>query len=257
MWSVFAPAGPIAAQEMALMINAVLLMLIVVVPVFVLLFFFAWRYRAGNTKAKYVPDWEHSAMDELVWWAVPLEIILVLAALTWSSTHALDPKKAIESAEPQFVVQVVALPWQWLFIYPSLGVATLNDITVPAGVPVRFDITADAPMNSFWVPRLGGQIYAMTGMVTTLNLEADQPGEYPGTSANYSGEGFEGMHFVLHAREQGDFDAWAASLTEASSTLDWASYRLLAQPQPNLGVRSWGRADPELFHAILDTFNAL
>lgn len=249
MWT----GGPIALQESALLVNATLLMLIVVVPVFALLFFFAWRYRAGG-KAKYQPEWEHSKMDELVWWAVPLEIILVLAALTWTSTHALDPKRPLEGSKP-LVVQVIALPWQWLFIYPELDIATANTLEIPAGVPIQFVITADAPMNSFIIPKLGGQLYAMTGMASTLHLMAAEPGEYEGFSANYSGEGFAGMRFIAHARSQADFDTWVKATGTATSTLSRAGYDLLAQPSTSTPIRTWGGVEPGLFDQVLLKFH--
>ncbi len=245
-------SGIIASQEASLIIQATLLMLIVVVPVFVLLFFFAYYYRAGNHKARYSPNWEHAKMDELIWWAIPLEIILVLGALTWGSTHALDPRKPLPSTVPALQVEVVALPWKWLFLYPSLGVASLNTLEIPANIPVEFHITADAPMNSFWVPQLGGQIYAMTGMDNRLNLMADKPGDYPGYSANYSGAGFAGMHFVVHAVAQKDFEAWVAATASTSPVLDQATYSALRAPSTEQERTYAYRID--LYHAILKQF---
>src|SRR5581483_2084667 len=148
-------SGPVASQESALIIEAVLLMLVIITPVLALLFYFAWRYRKGSG-ARWEPEWEHSRMDELVWWAVPVEVVLVLGALAWQGTHALDPHRALASSAPALTVEVVALPWKWLFIYPAYGVASVNFAEIPAGVPVNFEITADAPMNAFWVPALGG-----------------------------------------------------------------------------------------------------
>lgn len=258
MFSVLAPAGAIGASEATLLINATLLMLIVVVPVFALLFFFAWRYRAGNKKAAYVPDWEHSKMDELVWWAVPLEIVLVLGALTWTSTHQLDPRAPIDppqGATQTLTIQVVALPWKWLFIYPAQGVASVNFVQMPVDTPVRFEVTADAPMNSFWIPKLGGQIYAMTGMTNVLNLIANEPGDFPGLSANYSGEGFSHMTFTARAGTQADFDAWVASAQQASSTtLTLETYQPLRMPTIDNPVAYYALGDPQLFRAILAQF---
>jgi len=248
-------SGPIAAQESALLVQVVLLMLVAAVPVFVLLFFFAWHYRAGNKKAKYEPHWEHARLDELVWWAVPFEIILVIGALTWSSTHALDPHKPIDSPTAPLEIQVVALPWKWLFIYPAQGIATVNYLALPTGVPVHFDITSDAPMNSFWIPALGGQIYAMTGMDNPLTLLADRPGTYDGYSANYSGAGFASMHFVAVAQSQADFDSWVAHAKLAtSSTLDAAEYRILATPATT--TRGYyGSITPTIFTAIVQQYD--
>lgn len=253
MFPVLFPHGLIGAQESALIVQATLLMLIVIVPVLGLLFFFAWRYRASNTTARYEPNWEHSALDELVWWAVPIEIVLVLAAVTWVSTHKLDPRKPLISEQPTLQVEVVALPWKWLFIYPSLGIAMVNELMLPAGVPIKFDITADAPMNSFFIPALGGQIYAMTGMDNPLYLRADEPGVYQGMSANYSGEGFAAMRFEARAVTQESFDAWVASAHQASTTLTKSAYAALAQPGTTTPT-VYGAVDAGLFDAILNKY---
>ena len=194
--ALLAPKGFVADEELVLMKNVVLLMLIVAVPVLSLLFFFAWWYRAENTRAVYMPQWEHGPMSELVWWAIPIEIVLVLGAITWTSTHALDPYKALTVGGNPLTIQVVALEWKWLFIYPEQNIATVNVVYIPVNRPIEFQITADAPMNSFWIPELGGQIYAMTGMSTELNLIANQTGTFTGRSANYSGEGFARMSFT-------------------------------------------------------------
>lgn len=246
--------GLIAKQEAALMLEATLLMLVVAIPVWGLLFFFAWKYRASNTTATYSPDWEHSKLDELIWWAIPLEIILVLAALTWSTTHALDPRKPIPSDTPPITIQVVALPWKWLFIYPAQGIATVNFVEIPVGTPINFEVTADAPMNSFWIPQLGGQIYAMTGMMNPLQLIADESGDYDGMSANYSGEGFAQMHFTARAAATADFDHWVATVKVASSTLNRTSYATLAVPGTTT-PRTYADVDTGLFRAILNSFS--
>lgn len=254
MFSVLFAKGLVGVQESALMVQATLLMLIVVIPVLGLLFFFAWRYRASNTAARYEPEWEHSALDELVWWAVPLEIILVLAAITWISTHRLDPHKPLSSSTPPIEVEVVALPWKWLFIYPQYGIATVNYLEIPAQVPINFAITADAPMNSFWIPSLGGQIYAMTGMVSPLSLIANEPGTYRGMSANYSGDGFADMAFNVQAVTKQSFDDWTASAHSASTSLTRAGYTALAKPGTST-PQTYGQVDTGLFSAILSTFD--
>lgn len=236
---VLVPSGAIGVAERDLMLHAIYLMLVVVVPVMILIIFIAWHYRAGNTKAAYTPNWENSKMEELIWWSVPFEIVLVLAALTWSSTHELDPSKAlIHTSEPE-VVQVVALPWKWLFIYPEEGVASVNEVAIPVGRPIEFQITADAPMNSFWIPALGGQMYAMTGMTTILHLIASEPGEYAGASANYSGEGFAQMQFTAHAMNDAGFDAWVANARQ-SPMLTPEDYAVLRQPSDAGPVRYYG-----------------
>lgn len=234
------PSGSIGMAERDLMVRAVFLMLIVVIPVCVLAIFIAWHYREGNTKAKYTPNWEHSKMEELIWWSIPFEIVLVLSALTWTATHELDPMKNIPSSEAPLHVQVVALPWKWLFIYPEQGIASVNEVALPVNRPVEFDITADAPMNSFWIPALGGQMYAMTGMTTKLNLMASEPGIFAGRSANYSGEGFAQMQFTARALPQTEFDAWVVNARASHDALTHDTYTALARPSDAGPVRYYG-----------------
>jgi len=234
------PSGAIGIAERDLMVRTVYLMLIVVIPVVILAIFIAWHYREGNEKAAYTPKWEQSRMEELIWWSIPLEIVLVLAALTWSGTYELDPAKPLSSPTPPIVIQVVALPWKWLFIYPEQGVASVNELDIPAGRPVEFQITADAPMNSFWIPALGGQMYAMSGMVTNLHLEADAPGTYEGQSANYSGEGFAQMNFPVHVMDGDGFDEWAKTAASSSDSLTPDTYMMLAKPSSNEPIRYYG-----------------
>jgi cytochrome o ubiquinol oxidase subunit 2 len=201
-----------------------------------------------------LPDWEHGIMTELVWWAIPLEIVLVLGALTWTSTHELDPHKALTLQGETLKIQVVALDWKWLFIYPEQNIATVNFVEFPANRPVEFDITADAPMNSFWIPQLGGQIYAMTGMVTKLNLVADEAGVFAGGSANYSGEGFAHMKFQARAVPQQDFDTWVGNIRASSSTLDLATYDTLARPSDASMQEHFGSVASKLYDTILMKF---
>lgn len=253
MFAVLDPKGAIGLAERTLMLHAVEFMLIVAIPVYVLLFFFAWRYRAGNKKAKYLPNWEHGKLEELVWWVIPLEIILVLGALTWSSTHALDPHKPLQGGPP-LVVEAVALEWKWLFIYPEQDIATLNYVVMPVDRPVEFKITADAPMNSFWIPRLGGQIYAMTGMTTRLNLVANEPGVYQGLSANYSGDGFAKMKFAASAVTQEAFSEWAAGAKAGAEALTFAEYKMLAEPSTPTGPLAYASVAPGLFDAIIKQY---
>ncbi|TSC68446.1 MAG: cytochrome o ubiquinol oxidase subunit II [Parcubacteria group bacterium Gr01-1014_56] len=247
------PKGAVGLSELGLMIHAVEFMLIVALPVYFLVFFFAWRYRAGNTKAAYSPNWEHAKVDELIWWAIPFEIVLILGALTWSSTHELDPRAPLEGGAP-LVVEVVALDWKWLFIYPEQNIATVNYIAVPVDRPVRFDVTADAPMNSFWIPRLGGQIYAMTGMVNSLNLVANEPGTYEGVSANYSGIGFAKMKFVVKALPQEEFDSWVISVKASSKILTHEEYALLALPSIANEPAHYAEVEQNLYNMIVAQF---
>ncbi len=247
------PAGVVGVAERNLMMRAVFLMLIVVVPVILLAIFIAWHYRESNPRATYTPEWEQSKMEELIWWSVPFEIVLVLAALTWTGTHALDPAKPLVSAEPPIVIEAVALPWKWLFIYPDQGVASVNEVALPVGRPVEFRITADAPMNSFWIPALGGQEYAMTGMTTVLHLEADAAGDYPGRSANYSGDGFAQMQFTARAMGAGDFDAWVAQAHASGAALTPSAYATLRQPSDAGPVAYYGSVT-ETFEDIVNSF---
>lgn len=247
------PSGSIGVGERDLMVRATLLMLIVVVPVILLAIFIAWHYREGNKKAAYSPNWEQSKLEELVWWSIPLEIVLVLAALTWTSTHELDPVKHIPSEEPPYVIQVVALPWKWLFIYPEEGVASVNEVALPVHRSVEFDITADAPMNSFWIPALGGQMYAMTGMTTILHLEALEPGAYPGMSANYSGEGFAQMKFTARALSPTDFSAWVTQARTSREVFSEETYATLRKPSATGPVRYYSKVTMP-FTDILSSF---
>jgi cytochrome o ubiquinol oxidase subunit 2 len=228
--AVLNPAGTIAGQQKNLIILTTVLGLFVVIPVFILLFGIAWKYREGNVKARYTPNVGGSRKLEALWWGIPAVIILVLSVVTWQSSHALDPFKEIEGDKNTMVVEVVSLQWKWLFIYPELGIASVNYLPFPEKTPMHFQITSDAPMNSFWIPNLGGQVYAMSGMSTELHLQADQPGSYRGVSANISGAGFASMNFTAQSMTEADFDAWVQTAATSKNLLDSASYKALAQP---------------------------
>ena len=228
--AVLNPKGPIANQQRSLIITATLLMLIVVIPVFILTLYIAWKYRETNPQAKYTPDWDHHPGLEAMWWGLPLAIILVLSVITWQSSYKLDPFRPLDSSKPPIQIQVVALQWKWLFIYPEYNVASVNYLQFPEDTPVNFEITADAPMNSFWIPQLGGQIYAINGMKTQLHLIASEPGDYNGSSANISGKGFAGMKFIARASSQTDFNNWIQSLKYSPDTLNRDTYTELAKP---------------------------
>lgn len=245
--------GFIAHEERNLIFIATALMLAVVLPVFALTAIIAWRYRASNASAKYLPDWEHNAVEEFIWWAIPCIIIVCLAGITWKTTHDLDPFRPFSSEEE--IVQVVALNWKWLFIYPKHGVASLNVLEIPANSPVYFKITSDAPMNSFWIPALAGQIYAMSGMVTDLHVIADAPGTFRGSSANFSGKGFASMRFDVHAVPKPEYEAWIQSLkASSSSTLDRHAYDILTAPSENEPARYYGSVETDLFQSILEKY---
>jgi len=231
--AVLNPAGQVADKERDLIITTTLLMLIIVIPVLVMTFFIAWKYRASNHKAKYSPSWDHNRAIECSWWAIPSAIIAVLAVIAWNSSHELDPFRPIVSDTKPLTVQVVALQWKWLFIYPEQDIATVNYVEFPQDTPINFEITSDAPMNSFWIPKLGGQVYAMAGMKTKLHLIADEPGSHVGSSANISGEGFAGMHFIAKSSSQTDFEAWVQSVKQEPASLTLTQYNQLAKPSKN------------------------
>lgn len=252
--SVLQPAGVVGAQERSLMLIATILMLVVVVPVFILTLGIVWRYRASNLKATYTPEWDHSTAAEAVWWGLPCLIILVLAVVTWQSTHQLDPSKVLASDKKPMTIQVVALQWRWLFIYPEQRIASLNMVQFPVDTPVTFELTADAPMNSFWIPQLGGQMYAMPGMTTQLNLMASAPGEYQGVSANLSGKGFSGMHFTAKASTDRDFTQWVYTVQHSANILTNEEYAKLAQPSENTNPAYYAGEPKDLYTQILGKF---
>ncbi|MBN3764362.1 ubiquinol oxidase subunit II [Burkholderia sp. Ac-20365] len=250
-----APKGPIGAAEKSLIATSTWAMLIVVVPVIFLTLLFAWRYRASNKSAEYRPNWSHSTAIEVAVWTIPALIILFLAVLTWKSTHELDPYKPLESNVKPINVEVVALDWKWLFIYPDLGIASVNQLAIPVGTPVNFRITSDTVMNSFFIPQLGGQIYAMAGMQTRLHLLAEEPGDYAGTSANFSGKGFSDMKFRTLAESQQDFDAWVAKARASTDHLDMDRYYAVAKPEEKAAVSYFSSVDPKLFNNIVARYN--
>ncbi len=248
---VFNPKGIIALAEMNLIITTTLLMLIVVIPVFVLLAVFVWRYRASNTKAKYTPDWHSNRALEIIWWTIPIIIISIIAGITWTSSHELDPYKPIVSNVPPITIQVVALDWKWLFIYPEQNIATVNFVQFPKDTPVNFKITADAPMNSFWIPQLAGQIYAMAGMDTKLHIVSNEEGEYAGVSANYSGFGFSGMKFIAKATSKEEFDKWVKEVRQSPNALSLDEYNKLAKKSRNNEVAYYSSVAEKLYTMII------
>lgn len=249
--------GLIGIKEGDLIVTACLLMLIVVIPVYILTWFFAWRYKESNVKAKHAPDWEHNYIAEYCWWGVPLIIVVILAVMTWRSSHELNPFKPLETDKKPIVIQVVALQWKWLFLYPEQGIASVNVVRFPVKTPVNFQITSDAPMNSFWIPALGGQIYAMPAMLSKLHLIADVAGKYKGVSAQLSGEGFSGMAFTAESSGQEEFDQWVGSVKAAGKELSWNSYKALAQPSSYQPVSEYVLGERDLFERILMQYMAM
>jgi cytochrome o ubiquinol oxidase subunit 2 len=254
--SVLNPQGQIADQQRNLIVFTSLLSLVVIVPVFGLLAFIAWKYREGNTKAKYTPDWDGNKFLETIWWGIPCAIILTLSIVTWNTSHALDPYKPLTSNVTPIQIQVVALQWKWLFIYPDQHVASVGLFQIPEKTPINLSITSDAPMNSFWLPSLGGQIYAMSGMSTQLHLLADKTGDYQGSSANISGQGFADMTFTARSTNQAGFNAWIQATQRSQNSLDWARYTALAKPSTSKTPSYYSLKDDALYDKIVMKYMA-
>jgi len=255
-WDLLDPSGSIGVQTRDLIVLATALMLMVVIPVIILTLVFAWRYREGNTKAEYAPRWSHSTRIEVVVWGIPCVIVALLGIIIWDTTHKLDPFRPIESKVAPLEVDVVALDWKWLFIYPQYGVASLNELPVPVGTPINFRITAESTMNALFIPRLGSMVYAMAGMQTKLHLIADKPGVFDGRSAAYSGAGFSDMHFRTVATSRAEFDAWIERARASGHTLDEQTYRKLEQPSSKDPVTLYAKVDPRLFQGVVDQYMA-
>ncbi len=246
------PRGPIGVSERLILIDSLAIMLVIVIPVIVATLGFAWWFRASNDRATYLPYWSFSGQLELIVWAIPALVITFLGGIAWFGSHALDPFRPLESKTAAVEVEVVSLDWKWLFIYPNDGVASVNQLGIPIGVPVHFKLTSSGVMNSFFVPQLGSQIYTMAGMTSQLSLQADQPGDYPGLSAQFSGDGFSDMHFVVHALAPDDYAKWIASAKAGGNALDTAAYAALARQSGNVQAATYHSVDPKLFDAIVD-----
>ncbi|HEX2941804.1 MAG TPA: ubiquinol oxidase subunit II [Rhodopila sp.] len=245
------PAGPIAAANKLILLDSVGIMLAIVVPTILASLAFAWWFRASNTRARYQPDFAYSGRIELIVWSIPIMIILFLGGVIWVGSHELDPAQPIESPGKPIEVQVVSLDWKWLFIYPDFGVASVNQLVVPAGVPVHFSLTSSSVMNTFFVPRLGSMIYTMNGMVTQLNLQADHPGDYFGESGMFSGDGFSDMNFIMRAVPPGKFVDWIANVQKAGPALDPPEYIQLEKQSQHVKPFTYRAIDPGIFNAIV------
>ena len=245
------PQGPVGVAERTILLDATVIMLAVVVPVIVMALAFAWWFRAGNRRARRRPDWDYSGPVEVTVWAIPLLVVLFLGGIGWLGAHELDPSRRIASDARPLEVQVVALDWRWLFIYPDEGVASVGRLVVPAGVPLHLRLTSASVMNSFFVPQLGSQVYAMGGMATTLNLLADRPGRYPGLSAQFSGDGFSDMRFDTDVLAPAAFADWLAQARAAAAPLDAPAFARLARPASAGAPASFAPVLPGLFEAVL------
>jgi cytochrome o ubiquinol oxidase subunit II len=247
---ILGPQGPIGAAEKSILIDSIAIMLAIVAPTIVAIFAFAWWFRASNSKARYLPEWAYSGRIELVVWAIPALVVMLLSGVAWIGSHDLDPAKPIVSPQPALEIQVVSLDWKWLFLYPEQKVATVNTLTIPAGVPVHFSLTSSSVMNAFFIPQLGSMIYTMNGMTTQLNLQADTPGVYHGLSSHFSGDGFADMNFEVHAVPAKDFEDWARTTGNATATLDSGSYAELVKQSIKVAPASYRLGDPDLFQSI-------
>ena len=243
-------AGLIGEHQRNLLYICAGLMLIVVLPVFILTLVIGYRYREGG-KGKHTPEWEHNNWLELIWWGVPFLIIIVLAIITFRTSHELNPFKPLDSPKKAIKIQAVALQWKWLFIYPELGIATVNLCEFPVDTPLDFEVTADAPMNSFWIPQLGGQIYAMPAMRAKLHLLAKETGTFRGCSSNISGTGFAGMYFDAKSVSDADFAKWVSKVRDSSGQLGRAQYERLVEPSSYDPVQYFGRVSNGLFDWII------
>jgi cytochrome o ubiquinol oxidase subunit 2 len=255
------PAGDVARQESDLMIASVILMSLIIVPVLIAIGVIAWRYRSTNKHADYDPEWDHSSKFELMVWAAPLLIIIVLGAMTWIGTHQLDPYRALTrtgAGQPlaattqPLEVEVVSLDWKWLFFYPQYGIATVNQLAAPLDTPIHFKLTSTETMNAFFVPSLSGMIYSMPGMQTVLNAVINKPGDFDGFSSNYSGEGFTDMRFRFLGMSQRDFSRWVAKVRASGGNLDTRTFNQLNQPSRAEPVHYYARFDADLYHRILN-----
>ncbi len=248
------PKGPIGEQEKNLILIALGLMLLVVIPVILLTLYFAWRYRASNEKAVYAPDWAHSTRIEAIVWTIPCVIVAFLAVLIWRTSHTLDPYRPIAAKAAPVRVDVIALNWKWLFIYPDYGIASVNRLVIPVGTPIDFRLTAESIMNSFFIPQLGSQIYTMAGMQTQLHLIADKTGTYVGESSAFSGPGFSDMHFDAVAVSSDGFRAWVAAARSSSGNLDRSTYAHLAAPSYKNRPAVYAHVAPDLFEGVVDSY---
>jgi cytochrome o ubiquinol oxidase subunit II len=247
------PHGPIGDAERTLLFNATAIMLAVVVPVILATGLFAWWFRTGNRKALRRPEWSYAGRIEFVVWAIPALVVLFLGGIGWISSHDLDPRTQLRATSAPIDVQVVSLDWKWLFIYPGLGLASVNHLVAPVGAPLHFRLTSAGVMNSFFIPQLGSQIYTMAGMATELNLQADEPGTFAGLSAQFSGEGFSDMRFEVSAVSSQAFAQWVEETRAQGGSLGPEEYAELTRPSTKDAPRTFAAVSPKLFEAILAT----
>ena len=245
------PEGPVASQDLEIMLNSLGIMLAIVIPTILATLAVAYWFRSSNRRARHLPDFEYSGRLEILVWSIPAMTVLLVGGVAWVGAHDLDPRKPLPSHVAPLTVQVIALDWKWLFIYPDLGIASVNQLTIPAGTPVSFELTSSGVMNSFFVPQLGSQIYTMAGMVTRLHLEADHSGKYRGLSANFSGDGFADMRFTVSAVSLGQFTQWVDRVRSQGPVLDHSAYATLLKPSQAVPPSTYRAVEPGLFDAIV------
>ncbi len=245
------PVGPVGQAEKTILINSTAIMLAIIIPTMIATIAFAWWFRRGNSKAQYRPDWEYSGAIEMVVWAIPALTIMLLGGIAWIGSHDLDPGRALKSDKPTLNVEVVSLDWKWLFIYPDQGIATVNQLVVPAGSPVSFRLTSATVWNSFFVPQMGTMIYTMPRMTTRLNLQADKTGVFNGLSSHFSGDGFPGMEFKVQSLPPDQFAMWAQGARGQGLALDGRGYAELSKPSSYVKPMTYGAVAPGLFDAIV------
>lgn len=249
------PKGIIAEQILDLIHTNILLMLSIIVPTYILLFLVVYKYCFQKKNIKYEPDHKPSPLGELMMWVLPSIVVAVMAVITWEATHQLNPYKPIESDKKPLTVQVVAIDWKWLFIYPEQEIATLNYLNIPEQTPIHFKLAADhSPMNSFWIPQLSGQIYSMAGMTTQLYLMANGPGNYTGRAVEINGEGYSDMTFPAKSSSQKDFEDWVAKVKESPLHLTEEAYNELLRPFVQKDAVLFSEVKPDLFHEIVDKY---
>jgi cytochrome o ubiquinol oxidase subunit II len=250
--ALFNPKGAIAKAQLDLMLLSFGIMMVIAVPTLFLIYYFAWKYRESNTKAIHAPNTRHGKFFNATIWLVPAVFAIVLGVIMWSATHKLEPQKEIAADTKPLTIQVIAQRWKWLFIYPEQGIATVNYLQLPANTPVTFELTADeAPMSSFWIPNLGGMLYAMTGHVNRLNLIAETPGEYPGSTGEINGAGFAGMKFTARVGSPNDFEEWVRSVKQHTTVLNSTEYENLVKPSENNPPASYAAIEGSLYDTVV------
>jgi cytochrome o ubiquinol oxidase subunit II len=250
--AILSPAGPVGKAERTILLNSLSIMLAIVIPVILATLAFAWWFRASNRRARRLPTWSYSGRIELIIWSIPALVVFFLGGIAWISSHDLDPANPLPSHHKALEVDVVSLDWKWLFIYPDQGVASVNRLVAPVGVPLHLRITSASVLNVFFVPRLGTEIYAMNGMASQLYLQADEPGVFPGLAAHFSGDGFSDMNFEMQAVSPDEFAAWTTATSTGGPKLDDASYRTLLQQTENVKPYTYRAVQAGLFDAILE-----